>query len=61
MTWHNKNRLTDGKVRHAPNNKAWVHINAMWPEFAANPKRIWLGLATDGFNPFGKKSSSWST
>ncbi len=61
MTWHNKNQSTDGKVRHAPNSKAWAHINATWPEFAADPRHIWLGLATDGFNPFGEKSSSWST
>ncbi len=61
MTWHNKNQSTDGKVRHAPDSKAWAHINATWPEFAADPKHIWLGLATNGFNPFGEKSSSWST
>jgi hypothetical protein len=61
MTWHNKNQSTDGKVRHAPDSKAWAHINATWPKFAADPRHIRLGLATDGLNPFGEKSSSWST
>ncbi len=61
MTWHNKNQSTDGKVRHAPDGKAWAHINATWPKFAADPRHIRLGLATDGLNPFGEKSSSWST
>jgi len=28
MTWHNKNRSIDGEVCHAPDNKAWAHINA---------------------------------
>jgi hypothetical protein len=61
MTWHNKNQSIDGKVHHAPDSKAWAHINATWPEFVADPMHIRLGLAKDGFNPFGEKSSSWST
>jgi hypothetical protein len=61
MTWHNSNQSTYGKVRHAPNNKAWAHINATWPEFATDPMHIQLGLTTNGFNSFGEKSSSWST
>ncbi len=48
-------------MHHAPNNKAWVHINATWLEFVNDPRHIQLGLATDVFNPFGDKSSSWST
>jgi len=48
-------------VRHALDIKAWAHINATWPKFAVDPRHIRLGLATDGFNPFGEKSSSWST
>jgi hypothetical protein len=61
MTWHNNNQLTDGKVCHAPDNKAWAHINAIYPEFIVDLRHIQLGLAIDGFNPFGEKISSWST
>jgi hypothetical protein len=61
MTWHNKNRSTNGKVSHAPGSKACAHINATWPDFATDPMHIQLGLAIDGFNPFGDKSSSWLT
>ncbi len=61
MTWHNKNWSTDGKVRHTHDSKAWAHINATWPEFVVDPKHIQLGFATNGFDPFGEKSSSWST
>jgi len=56
-----QNWSTDGKVRHALDSKAWAHINATWLEFVANPKHIRWGLATNGFNPFGEKSSSWLT
>ncbi len=57
----NKTRSTNGKVQHAPDNKAWGHIDTIWPNFANDPKNIRLALARDGFNPFGEKSSSWST
>ncbi len=29
--------------------------------FVDGPRHIWLGHAINGFNPFGEKSSSWST
>jgi hypothetical protein len=32
-----------------------------WPDFANEPHNIFLGLATDGMNPFAKKRSTWST
>jgi hypothetical protein len=42
-------------------NKAWVHIDALWLEFVEEPHNVKLGLTIDGVNPFGEKSSSWST
>jgi hypothetical protein len=41
--------------------KAWAHIDAMWLDFAENPYNVRLNLAIDGVNPFGEKSSNWST
>jgi hypothetical protein len=41
--------------------KAWVHIDAMWSKFVEEPHNVKLGLTIDGVNPFGEKSSSWST
>jgi hypothetical protein len=33
----------------------------MWPKFVAEPHNARLGLATNGINPFGAQSSTWST
>jgi hypothetical protein len=51
----------DGKVWHVPDSRAWEHINATFPDFANEPRNVRLGLATDGMNPFGEKSNTWST
>ncbi len=61
MTWHSQNRSMDGKVRHVPDSKAWEHIDATFPNFANEPRNVRLGLATNGRNPFGEKSNTWST
>lgn len=61
MVWHSGNRSADGLVQHVANSKAWAHIDAMWPDFAENPHNVRLSLATNGANPFGEKSSNWST
>jgi hypothetical protein len=51
----------DGKVWHVPDSRAWEHIDATFPDFANEPRNVRLGLATDGMNPFGEKSNTWST
>ncbi len=61
MVWHNDNRSVNGLVRHVANSKAWAHIDVMWPEFATKPYNARLGLTTNGVNPFGAQSSTWST
>jgi hypothetical protein len=61
MTWHARNKSTDGKVRHVPDNKAWQHIDNTWPDFAIEPRNVRLGLATDGVNLLGDKNNAWST
>ncbi len=61
MVWHNDNRSIDGLVIHVANSKAWVHIDVMWPKFAAKPCSVRLKLVIDGVNPFGVQSSTWST
>ncbi len=61
MTWHSQNRSMDGKVRHVLDNRAWEHINETFPDFANELRNVRLGLATDGMNPFGEKSNTWST
>lgn len=61
MTWHATHRSTDGKMRIPADSLAWQHIEEKWPEFKDDPHHMRLGLGTDGVNPFGLRSTSWST
>lgn len=61
MTWHSRNRSTDGKMRMVPDSPQWRFVDTNWPEFGADPRNIRLGLAADGVNPFAEKRSNWST
>ena len=61
MTWHSRNRSMDGKMRMVPDSPQWRFVDSTWPDFAADPRNIRLGLAADGVNPFAEKRSNWST
>lgn len=61
LTWHALNRSTDGIMRVPADSPAWKHVEETWPEFRHEPRSLRLGLATDGVNPFGVRSTSWST
>ena len=61
MTWHSRNRSSDGKMRMVPDSPQWSFVDTNWPEFGADPRNIRLGLAADGVNPFAEKRSNWST
>nr|GEX51449.1 hypothetical protein [Tanacetum cinerariifolium] len=39
--------------------EAWKHLDRVEPSFASDPCNIRLGLATDGFNPFGNQSNPY--
>ncbi|KAH7838941.1 hypothetical protein Vadar_032995 [Vaccinium darrowii] len=60
LTWHSTHESTDGMMRHPVDSPTWKTINAKWPSFSADPRNLRLGLATDGFNPFGDLSSTYS-
>ncbi|XP_042423229.1 uncharacterized protein LOC122010821 [Zingiber officinale] len=47
-------------MRHPVDSVAWHTIDHKWPDFASDPRNLRLGLATDGFNPFGDLSSIYS-
>ncbi len=61
LVWHHENKSMDGLVQHVADSKVWMHIENNWPDFAADPRNIRFGLATDGFNPFSNKTCIWST
>ena len=61
MRWHEKGSSNDGKMRHPVDSKAWKHVDIKWPEFASDPRNVRLGLASDGFNPFGMLKVTYPT
>ncbi|KAL4558138.1 hypothetical protein LXL04_036335 [Taraxacum kok-saghyz] len=62
MQWHTRNKFKeDGLLRHPADGKAWKHFDTIYPDFSKEPRNVHLGLASDGFNPFGTMSTSYST
>nr|GEZ69576.1 hypothetical protein [Tanacetum cinerariifolium] len=47
-------------MQHTVDGKAWKEFDTKYSDFAAEPRNVRLGLATDGFNPFGNLSQSYS-
>ncbi|GJT57079.1 hypothetical protein Tco_0992133 [Tanacetum coccineum] len=48
-----------GKMQHPVDGRAWKNFDTKYPDFAKEPRNVQLGLATDGFNPFGNLKSSF--
>jgi hypothetical protein len=61
MKWHSQGRTKDGVLRHPADGEAWKTFDSRYLVFALDPRNVRLGLASDGFNPFGNMSSSHST
>ncbi|KAM2637601.1 hypothetical protein EV1_022073 [Malus domestica] len=60
MRWHKEKRVDDDMLRHPADEEAWKEFDQTFPEFDqtfpefdADSRNVRLGLATDGFNPFG--------
>jgi hypothetical protein len=60
MKWHAQGRTKDGVLRHPADGEAWKAFDSRCPVFASDPRNVRLGLASNGFNPFGNMSSSHS-
>jgi hypothetical protein len=61
MIWHVSNKSGDGLVQHVADLMQWQFIDEKWPDFAQEPRNIYLGIATNCINPFVEKCSTWST
>jgi len=61
MRWHAEKLVQDGKVWHPANSLAWKHVDDTYPHFAFDPHNVRLGLASDGFNPFGMLNVTYTT
>ncbi|GKB05700.1 RNA-directed DNA polymerase, eukaryota [Tanacetum coccineum] len=60
MTWHPTRKYTEpGKMQHPVDGRAWKNFDTKYPDFAKEPRNFQLGLAADGFNPFGNLNSSF--
>ncbi|XP_062075870.1 uncharacterized protein LOC133779997 [Humulus lupulus] len=61
MRWHMEERVdTAGVLRHPTNAEVWKNFDRQYPDFAKESRNVRLGFATDGFNPFGDLSNSYS-
>ncbi|CAN1750149.1 hypothetical protein LINPERHAP1_LOCUS3952 [Linum perenne] len=61
MRWHKEKRNNDESLlRHPADSKQWKDFDKEFPWFAEDSRNIRLGLASDGFNPFGNMSTSYS-
>ena len=61
IQWHSIGNSKDNDVmRHPFNGKAWQEFDKRHPQFASDVRNVRLGLAADGFNPFGNMSLSYS-
>ncbi|XP_010431497.1 PREDICTED: uncharacterized protein LOC104715823 [Camelina sativa] len=61
LRWHFNNASTDGTMKHPVDSLTWANANDKWPEFAAEPRNLRLGLSTDGMNPFAIQNTKYST
>ena len=60
MIWHSLDTNNDGLLRHPRDSKAWKHFDLTNSWFATDPWNVRLALATDGFNPHGNMTQSYS-
>ncbi|XP_057461897.1 uncharacterized protein LOC130752117 [Actinidia eriantha] len=60
MRWHMENPGDGEESRHPAQSDEWKDFDVKHPEFALEPRNVRLGLAVDGFNPFGNMSNSYS-
>jgi hypothetical protein len=61
MRWHQEGvRDNDDLIVHPLDGDAWKALDTFDPDFVADPRNVRIGLATDGFTPFGQMASSYS-
>ncbi|XP_057510793.1 uncharacterized protein LOC130793173 [Actinidia eriantha] len=60
MRWHVENPSDGEESRHPTHSDEWKDFDVKHPEFALEPRNVRIGLAVDGFNPFGNMSNSYS-
>ena len=46
---------------HPSDAEAWLTFNDIHLDFAMETRNVWLGLCTNGFNPFGSSGQQYSS
>ncbi|KAL0446176.1 UNVERIFIED_CONTAM: hypothetical protein Slati_1745500 [Sesamum latifolium] len=60
MTWHATYQTEEGSMYHPSDVVAWKHFDQMYPNFAEEPRNVWLDLCTDGFAPHDQYDHTYS-
>ncbi|XP_049385806.1 uncharacterized protein LOC125849897 [Solanum stenotomum] len=60
MRWHKEENIDDGVLRHPSDSIEWKSFDEHYPSFSSELRNVRLGLASDGFQPFGNMSSNHS-
>ncbi|WMV33230.1 hypothetical protein MTR67_026615 [Solanum verrucosum] len=60
MRWHKEENIDDGVLRHPSDSIEWKSFVERYPSFSSELRNVRLGLASDGFQPFGNMSSNHS-
>lgn len=58
--WHNEEHIKDGALRYPADSIAWKDFHSRHDHFLKEFRNVRLGLASDGFNPFGTLNSQYS-
>ena len=53
MRWNKEKWVNDDVMWHPVDGEAWKEFERTFPKFSADSRNVRLGLAADGFNPFG--------
>jgi hypothetical protein len=61
MRWHKDGERENKEMMvHPSDGDAWKTLDNFDPKFAQDVRNIRVGLATDGFTPFGDNATSYS-
>jgi len=58
--WHDEEHTKDGALCHPADSEVWKIIDSQHPHIASDSRNMRFGIATDGFNPYGKCNSTHS-
>ena len=61
MRQHDRDRVKDRKMRHPADAEAWREFDALYSNFASNPRNVRLTLAGDDFNQYRLVNTTYST